>query len=155
MEVKEEKDWAREIREKGFEKIDKRYPTLAETPVEIVKNVDVIQMMDMTISEVLKHKCKGECDSFLQAEMIINDIKTITGCKSDDGLDIVESVKNLKEQVLKSVREEIAKELPCGTCRTEHCWDGCEKDEFHIKTQHKKYCINLDRIFREKLGEKK
>ena len=36
---------------------------------------------------------------FTQAKMVIDDIKKITGCESDDGLEIVESVSNIKEKI--------------------------------------------------------
>jgi hypothetical protein len=66
---------------------------------------------------------------FTQAEMIIDDIKKITDCKSDDGVEIIESVENLRADERNKLIEEIEKSgiLNFSHYYCEDCWYTCPK----------------------------
>jgi len=39
--------------------------------------------------------------------MIINDIKQVSGCESNDGVEIIESVENLKKETAKAIFKDV------------------------------------------------
>jgi len=65
---------------------------------EIIAKDDERKQYEQKIKELEKEIEQWKMQ-FSQAEMIINDIKRITKCKSDDGVIIVESVEQLKNQL--------------------------------------------------------
>jgi formate dehydrogenase assembly factor FdhD len=64
---------------------------------EIIAKDDERKQYEQKIKELEKEIEQWKMQ-FSQAEMIINDIKRITKCKSDDGVTIVESVEQLKQK---------------------------------------------------------
>jgi len=70
----------------------------------------------LAIAEARVGKYKGFTaedweQQFAQAKMVIGDIKKTTGCESDDGVEILESVENLKEAERSRVLASVVKEL--------------------------------------------
>lgn len=59
----------------------------------------------MNDKQKLIQEIEGWKQQFAQAEMIIDDIKKITECESDDGVEIVESVENLRQKARKEFKQ--------------------------------------------------